>query len=167
MKNLIIIDVETSGLNPDIHEILGIGAVKVATGESFGVKVVPEHIVDADPVALTVNGYTPEGWALAVPLALALSDLDNFMGYEPTMLAHNVSFDRAFLERAYRSRLLIYPFGYHHLDILTLAWNHLPFGAGLSLKKVCEALDITPEPEIHDAETGAQKAFEVYRKLKV
>jgi DNA polymerase III epsilon subunit-like protein len=58
------------------------------------------------------------------------------------------------------------PFHYHRLDLLTLAWDRLPPGAFLSLKKVCERLDIPPEPDLHRALAGALSAFKVLKKLK-
>lgn len=163
--NLIIIDLETTGLYPQTHEIIEIGAVRVSSGETFEVKVQPHNIEDADPVALHINGYDKEKWRDASTLPAALKLLSDFVGKDAYLMAYNVSFDRSFLEKAYKDCNLPYPFHYHHLDLLTLAWEHLPLGSPLSLKYVASALGVPPEPEIHRALAGAQCAYEVLKKL--
>lgn len=160
---IIFLDLETSGLDSSKHEILSIGAVK-EDGTTFEVKVHPMNIKDADPVALQINGYNRKDWEEAFLLPNALRLLSEFAKGE-NMMAYNVSFDRSFLEKAYKDCNMVYPFHYHHYDMLSIAWFTLPGLPSYSLKNVCKHLGIDPEPAIHDALTGAQKAFEVYKKL--
>src|SRR3989344_1827455 len=67
---LAFVDIETTGLNPDHHEIIQIGVVLAEQNwlnnkielkfvEEFELKIKPERISDADPQALRVNGYSP------------------------------------------------------------------------------------------------------------
>ena len=76
-KNLAFVDVETTGLNPDTHEIIELGCV-IVSQEGVGsgkpsfkiigeidIKIKPEHIENADPVALRVNGYDEVDWVFA------------------------------------------------------------------------------------------------------
>ena len=162
---IIFLDCETTGLNPDKHEILSIGAVK-EDGTTFECKVIPLHIKEADPKALEINGYKKEDWDEAFFLPHALQLLNDFVGTDmPYFMAYNASFDLSFLEKAYRDCNLPWPFHYHKLDLLTLAWSKLPAESSLSLKNVCLALSIEPEPAIHGALNGTQKAYEVYKKL--
>ena len=166
-NNILIVDIETTGLLPEKHEIIEIGAVNASTGETFEVKVYPLHIKEAQPEALKVNGYNKKDWEDAFLLPNALKLFSQFIGdNRPMMVAYNISFDRAFLEKAYKDCGMVYPFHYHHLDLLTLAWDrHWNRTACTSLKNLCTALNIPPEPPIHRAGTGAQKAFEVYKTL--
>ena len=162
--NLVIIDLETSGLDPLVHEILEIGAVRAADGAEFEVKVWPLRKVD--PEAAKVNGYTPEKWreeAFLLPQALKL--LAEFVGTDAYMTAYNVSFDRPFLEKAYRDCNLPYPFHYRHLDLMTLAWAKSIFGLPPSLKEACDIFNVPPESEVHRALNGAQCAHGLYQKF--
>lgn len=163
--NLIIIDCETTGLDPQKHEIIEIGAIRVSTSETFEVKIYPLRIKEADPIALRINGYDKEGWKEAYMPSNALKLLSEFAGKDAYMMAYNVSFDRAFLEKAYKDYNLPYPFHYHHLDLLTLAWEHLPPGSPLSLKNVAGAFGVPSELPIHRALGGAQCAYQVLKKI--
>jgi DNA polymerase III epsilon subunit-like protein len=163
--NLFVIDTETSGLDPQKCEILEIGAVNYNTGETFEVKVHPLHIKDAEPRALEVNGYNEKDWEEAFLLPNALKLLSQFIGGEAYMAAFNVSFDRAFLEKAYKDCNLPYPFHYHHLDVMSIAWSKGGWIVVPSLKQVCTHFGIEPEPAIHSALNGAQCAYQILKKL--
>lgn len=167
---MIILDLETSGLDSETHEIIEIAAVNAETGEEFEVKVHPLHLDRADPKALEVNGYRKEDWDEAFLLPNALKLLSEFVGGgevsspQATMvMAYNVSFDRSFLERAYRMCSLPYPFHYHHLDLMTLVWAEMK--TTLSLKSACLANGIPPEADVHRALGGARSAYQLYKKI--
>lgn len=166
---LCIIDLETTGIDASTHEIIEIGAILLDNyqpSETFSIKVHPFHISTADPEALAVNGYVKEEWSEAFLLPNALRLLTEFIGATPVyLMAYNVSFDRAFLEKAYRECNLSYPFHYHHLDLLTMAWMHTPQDLPLSLKAVCEYHQIESEPIVHRALSGATCAYHLYKKL--
>ena len=164
MKKIVILDLETTGLDPETHEIIEIGAVSVDDGPVFSVKVHPLHLDVADPKALEVNGYCKEDWADACLLPHALTLLSQFVGEDrPLAMAYNVSFDRSFLERAYRMCDLPYPFHYHHLDLMTLVWAQKK--TTLSLKTACLANGIPPEADVHRALGGAMSAYQLYKKI--
>jgi len=166
MPNIIILDLETTGLDPFKHEILEIGAVNVATGETFECKVHPLRIKEADPKALEINGYNKAEWEEAFLLPNALKLLNEFVGIsQPYFMAYNASFDLSFLEKAYQDCALPWPFHYHKLDLLTMAWDILEKGLSLSLKNVASVLGIPPEPAVHRALAGALCAYQVYKKL--
>lgn len=166
MKDIIIVDLETTGLSPEKHEIIEIGAVNVTTGETFECKVHPLHISTADSKALEINGYKHEDWADAFLLPNALKLLNQFIGAgKPYFMAYNASFDWSFLQSAYAHTGISDPFHYHHLDLMTLAWFMLPKQTSLSLKNVCLTLEIDSENVIHRALAGALKAKTVFDKL--
>lgn len=163
-----IVDLETTGLNPYKHEIIEIGAVifnpeNLNTTIEVNVKVKPEGT--CDPKAALVNGYTDEKWIDAKPIKDVLKELaPKWQG--AVFMAYNNTFDWSFMQAAYQKIGVHDPFHYHRLDIMTIAWSHLPVGSSLSLKNVCTALGIPPEPAVHRAINGALSAFEVYKALR-
>lgn len=168
---LAIIDLETTGLDPAIHEIIEIGLVVCDSKdytiyETFDIKIKPERPEDGHPKAYEVNGYTAEEWEDAVTLRQALILLTERME-KATLMAYNVSFDYGFLQAAFRKHEIVDPMNYHRLDLLTLAWSKIPHDKMQSwaLRSVCAFLRIPPEPKVHRGANGAMKAYEVYRRL--
>ena len=74
--NLAFIDIETTGLNFLKNEIIEIGCVISSPGlkmiEEFELKIKPEQIENADPVALKVNHYNEKDWIDAYGLEEAI-----------------------------------------------------------------------------------------------
>jgi len=171
MRDLVFVDVETTGLEADYHEIIEVAATRVdprtlAVKDELEAKVRPEHPERAEPEALRKNGYTPELWADASTLGEVLDRLTPVLN--GGMLAgHNVAFDRGFLEASYRRAERSYPdLDYHLMDTVALAWPLV--AAGLieapKLRLVCEHLGISNEGE-HSAGTDVRRTIEVYRSL--
>ena len=77
--NLAFIDIETTGLNFLKHEIIEIGCVVTTPNleiiEEFELKIKPENIENADPVALKVNHYNSSDWEGAMSLEKAINIL--------------------------------------------------------------------------------------------
>lgn len=171
MRPLAFVDLETTGLDPGRHEILEIGIVvanprTLETRGMFDVRVRPGRIEDADPVALGINGWSAEAWKDAVPLDIALVRVKPLL--DGALLAgHNVSFDRGFLDAAWRTTGVQPPATDHHvLDTATLAWPLLAAGLvdSVSLAPVCRALGVeTSQP--HRALADAQRSLDVARRL--
>ena len=60
-KPLCFIDIETTGLNSAIHEIIEIAIIKICPREgtsTYTTKIQPENIQHASPEALEINGYS-------------------------------------------------------------------------------------------------------------
>lgn len=164
-----IVDVETTGLDPATAELIEIGAILVdrETGLSLGTletKIAPTSIETAEPQALAVNGYNAAEWQNAPSLTDAMTKFAEFTR-GATLMAYNVTFDYGFLREAFRKTGVQDTMRYQRLDLLTLAWSKLPPSASYSLKNVCIALGLEPEPAVHRGINGAMKAFEVYQAL--
>ncbi len=107
---LAFIDLETTGINPSVHEIIEIGIVLARQSkepqrplvevERMCLKVRPEHIERADPKALQVNHYNEEDWKDAITFREASVILDEKLRGH-ALVAQNVAFDMGFLARAY------------------------------------------------------------------
>lgn len=177
-QNLAFIDIETTGLNVDKHEIIEIGCVLVSQNwtdgakptfeviEEFELKIKPERIEDADPIALRVNGYDPSAWVFAYNLKEAMQIFS-----EKTdgviMAAHNVCFDFGFIDKAFRITEIENKMHYHKLDTISIAFAKLHSHGDVSkfsLRFLCEYFGIENK-RAHAALSDARATFEVYKKL--
>ena len=168
--NFAFIDIETTGLNLLNHEIIEIGCVitnpELEVIEEFELKIKPENISSADPVALKVNHYNEEEWISALNLKEALNILCE-KAKDCIMVGHNVSFDSAFLEYAFNKNEIVNTMHYHKLDTVSVAWAKLhndPDFERLSLHELCTRFDIKNE-RAHSALPDARATFELYKKL--
>ncbi|HEU4409110.1 MAG TPA: 3'-5' exonuclease [Polyangiaceae bacterium] len=124
---LAFVDCETTGLDPERHDIVEIAVVRadartLAVLDEFSVKVRPERLDEADPEALAVSGYDAEAWQDAVPLADALALVTPWLE-GATLAGHHVVFDQRFLQAAYRRTGLRPPAQPRHLlDTASLGW---------------------------------------------
>mgnify|MGYP001561989158 CR=1 FL=1 len=164
-------DIETTGLDPMVHEIIEIGLL-VVHQETFKVmdrldlKVRPEHIETAQSEALKVNGYLKEDWGGAISLKEAMM-LFGEKTRGTVFCAHNVTFDWSFICEAFRRTRVENELDYHRIDLFTLAWAKLR-KEGLehfTMNAVAKYLGIPEETSPHRAMGGATVACEVYKKL--
>lgn len=164
-----IVDLETTGLDAYVHEIVDIGAIifDSKTPDEYEIidcRVKPIHLETADPAALKVNGYNAAEWESAPTITEGLQLLQQ-KASGAIFISYNVTFDWSFIQQAYKNSPLRNPFNYHKFCLMTLAWSRLPHAQSLKLREICALLDIPPEPEIHKALNGAKRAFEVYKKI--
>jgi DNA polymerase III epsilon subunit-like protein len=129
MSKIVVIDVETGGLDPALHSILTLGACIWDNGiimDDFYV-VIKEPELSITPEALKVNGLTEEQIALGVTPTEAVVALEqwakrNGIYGRYTVGGHNISgFDMGFLKRLYRIACVKMPFEYHVVDTMTAA----------------------------------------------
>lgn len=114
------IDTETTGLDPNIHEVVQIAVVALDSnfkmrrdvGLPLVIKIQPEFPENADPKALQVNGLTipdlmangyPKDTAIAILVQwLTKLDLEVTRGGKRKRvipLGHNYDFDKSFIQR--------------------------------------------------------------------
>jgi len=166
-----ITDVETTGLDPCYNEVLEIGCVIIDKDtfeiiETFEVKIKPQFIDRMHPKAQECNGYKEEDWKDAVELKDAMQ-LYREKTQGAIFCSHNLVFDYVFIMESFKKAELTPGFGLYKLDTVSIAWSKIPHETmtGWSLKKVCERLNIPPEPEIHRGINGAMCCYEIYKKL--
>jgi DNA polymerase III epsilon subunit-like protein len=164
-RDLLVLDIETSGLDPEEHEILSFAAFNVAKGFHYYFKIKPRHIETAHPRALEVNGYTEEDWADALEPEEALERINKLMKGK-IYLGQNIPFDLGFIRAALEKYGIKSKLGRRHVDTMTLAYEHLvPIGIkSISLAAICDFLDITNDGA-HQADADVFRTYEVYRKL--
>lgn len=135
------VDLETTGLDPERHEIIELAAIR--TEASDGKLVVKKseefkvfHNFPVDPFVASLNGYCEDDWSFgAVTLSEALGEVFKLMR-GAWHAGSNPKFDADFLKKAadnlrwdYKSR------SYHLLDVTMLAFPLLLEGKVEELKQ--------------------------------
>lgn len=175
-KGIAWFDIETTGLDPELHEIVEIGIVRTSLDGLhvegvLELKVRPNRLEAADPRALEVNGFTEAGWRDSVDLeeavVRALPLLDGAM-----IGGHNVGFDVGFFGRASRDLGVRPGWSHRRIDTQSLAWPLLASGVveTTSLDEVCRALGIerpSPHRAINDARAARAVALTLLSRFQL
>ncbi len=178
--SLAFIDLETTGLDPEKHEIIEIGCLiarqvaqpdgkqgaKVEVIEDFEIKVKPIHLETSEPEALRINGYNDADWLFAVDLKKALEMLAE-KTKDCIMVGLNVAFDWSFLEKAFAETGVENKMHFHKLEVMSMAFAKLyndPRAEKFSLRALAEYYGIE-NPKAHTALADIRTTFEVYKKI--
>jgi DNA polymerase-3 subunit epsilon len=170
---LAFIDVETTGFDPEIAEVIELGVViaKLKDGElvvidQLDLKIRPEHLETADPQALRINGYNEVDWLFAVELKEAMKLFaDKTDG--AIFVAHNVTFDYGFINQAFKKTEVENKMHYQKLDTISLAFAVLHDNDDmnkLSLKALTEYYEIENK-KAHSAFADAYATYELFKKM--
>jgi DNA polymerase-3 subunit epsilon len=172
-RDLLVVDIETSGLDPFTHEIIELAAVRLSP-QMREEKMVLEHKIKmtrpevAEAKALEVNRYTPAEWQNAAPLRVALVSLVQVMAgpLEPIVVGHNPTFDLMFLRVAFWRERLQMPDVRYTIDTATLAWPLCSAGklARISLESICAAYGVANDGS-HRAMADVRRTIAVYKKM--
>jgi len=169
--NLSFIDIETTGLSLMEHEIIEIGCIITDSSlqmvEEFELKIKPEHIKTADPIALKINHYDPKDWQSAISLKEAIKIFAD-KTENTIMVGHNITFDASFLDKAfYDTGIKKKFFHYHLLDTVSIAFVKLYENEEIdrfTLHELCKHFNIKNEKE-HTALSDTRATLELYKKL--
>jgi len=170
MAREIVLDTETTGFEPHLgHRLVELAALEiedfVPTGKSFHVYINPER--DMPPEAQRVHGLSADflrGHPTFGDGTIAQAFLD-FIGDAP-VVAHNASFDRAFVNHELGLVGLPIVPETRWVDTLVLARQRFP-GMQNSLDALCKRFKISlSERDKHGALIDARLLSEVYLELK-
>lgn len=174
--NLAFVDIETTGFEPERHEIIELGLVLVRQlgdkGQEFEVieelefKIKPERIQDADPQSLKVNGYDPSAWIFANTLTEAMKVFAE-KTKDAIFVAHNLTFDYSFIDKAFKTTAIENKMFYPKIDTISLAFAKLHANPKIDkfrLQKLCEYFGVQNE-RAHSALADTRALFEVYKRL--
>ena len=175
-----IVDVETTGLNPNYHEMIDIGIIIInqnleIKGQYFS-KVLPSFPERIDPMAQNINGFDLQRWTQeeAISEEELINQmnifLNNYIG-KPIFIAFNSWFDSGFV----RNLLNEYDykfndwFDYRVLDIpsIALACGYFPKTPDFN-QKLATLLEVQPEtkdPLKHTGESGVNFNYALLRSL--
>lgn len=169
------VDLETTGLREDYHEIIEIGLLVVRQSDlmvldEWETKVKPLFPDRISAGAQLVNGFNEEDWTDAPDLPFAFDEFIRRV-HGALLASWNIRFESKFLEQAFRQNgmELNDVMDYHGLDIMPLAMEVLRQRGPLnsfSLNSLAPIFGIEAEPKIHRAINGARLAFEVYKKAR-
>jgi DNA polymerase III epsilon subunit-like protein len=165
-------DCEFGGLDPELHDITEIAIVltdyrlaELASGE-WKVRARPDRI---SPEGAAISGYTAEGWRDAPPVRQVLGEITELLpkGAVAVPAGQNVRMDVQFLERAFRSCDIPYPFDYHVIDLATLfyTWS-LVAGeevSALSLRQAATTAGLLDGSVPHRAMADTRLTLETFR----
>lgn len=179
---MIVIDVESTGLDTKNGSILSLGALDLdePTNQFYDECRIWDgaHVTDE---ALAINGFTreeiqdpakkTEGELIAAFVAWATDRPKNRI-----LAAQNVSFDLEYVQAACERAGMDSPFGKRTIDTHTLVWMHMtergvepPLNANknsdISLDAALKYCGIPEEPKPHNALTGAMCHAEVIARV--
>ena len=145
---MIVVDVESSGLTPDKHSLLSVGALDFENPENifYGECRIFEG-AHVDKEALKVNGFSEE--EIRDRSKISEGELANlFLKWaesikEKTIAGHNPSFDRDFLQAAARRARINWPFAQRTVDLHSICFFHMRSrGVEIPLRKGHSALNL-------------------------
>jgi DNA polymerase III epsilon subunit-like protein len=180
---MIVLDVESSGVVPEKHSILSIGALDLddPTNQFYEECQVWEG-ADISDEALAINGFSKEeitgqGSAKQTEAGLIKAFIAWAMDRpkDRTLAAQNVTFDRLFIEAACARAGIENPFAHRTIDVHTLVWLHMVSRgipppvknnhSGINLTEALAYAGIPEEPKPHNALTGAFCHAEVIARI--
>ncbi len=138
----VVLDVETTGLNPAKDKLLEIGAARIIDGE---VSETYSTLIDTGvPVPLRIQeltGITDEMQKTGKKTEIAIREFVEFCGNFP-VLGHNVQFDFGFLKQTAVNYGLV--FEKQALDTLKIARRVLPDIPSRKLPDMCRHYQVNP-----------------------
>ncbi|HRH24534.1 MAG TPA: 3'-5' exonuclease [Candidatus Paceibacterota bacterium] len=178
---MIVLDVETTGTNPDKHSILSIGALDLSnpTNQFYDeCRMWDGAKIEKDAIAINdfseEDAQDPEKKSEAELIAAFFAWAEG-VGQDRTLAAQNVSFDHAFLTAAAARAGLDFPFAKRTLDIHSVAWLHMTIHgrevpiehghSGLNSTKVLAYCGLPEEAKPHNALIGALWHAEVISRI--
>jgi DNA polymerase III epsilon subunit-like protein len=169
-RPILFIDLETTGLDEDTHEIIEVAALVVhqpglTVVNSYYTKIIPTHIETADPKALKILHYSPKDWQDAIPLPQALTELAA-LAPNCILAGWSVQTEWDFLNAAVKQLNLPYFYTHRLLEVYTLAFSrlrHLPELNYLNLPSVARHLNIYLDQ--HKPDSDIRATFEIFKRL--
>jgi len=177
---MIIIDVETGGLDPNKHALLSIGAVDYETGDEFygecrayqGYVAHQDDLID--DFALGINGFTREQcndvtkqWPHSLYMEFlhwaAIAKKRDLLLAGQQVGAFDIPFLKKIASDSHQGIVPTWPFGYRSVDLHSVAFARL--GKSLSLDGILTAVGLKPEPKPHNALTGARLERDAFKLL--
>jgi DNA polymerase III epsilon subunit-like protein len=178
---MIVLDTESTGLDPERCSIVSLGAVDLdePTNQFYEECRIWEgaHITDE---ALAIHGFSRE--EITDPSKMSEAELIRaFIAWamdrpaNHTLAAQNVSFDKAFVEAAARRAHVEFPFPHRSIDTHSLVWLHMTERgltppvenrrSAINLTYALNYVGLPEEPKPHNALTGAKCHAEVISRV--
>ncbi len=176
--NLAFIDTETTGMDPERHEIIELAVIiarqverpgrgaKLELVEECEWKIKMEHPEKAEEEALRVNGYNEVDWMFAVDRKKAMQEFSK-KTEGCIFVSHNITFDYSFVMKAFAETLAENNMHYAKLDTISIAYARLydvPQAERFSLRALCNLLKVE-NAKAHTALADTRALYECYKKM--
>jgi DNA polymerase III epsilon subunit-like protein len=172
---MIVVDIETTGLDPVKNSIISIGALDFSNPKKeFYGECSPKKEIDQE--ALKINGFKEEGLKLIKKDCFSL--VKEFLEWAKkingkTLAGENVWLDASFLRQATKEMNEEWPFGHRFLDLHSLSYYFhilddkeiIKEDSKFSLDQTLKYLGLPEEPKPHNALTGAKVSAECLSRL--
>ncbi len=178
---MIVVDVETTGIEPSKHSIVSIGAVDFfAPDNQFYEECSIWDGAETTKEALRITGFTEEQVRdkSKMPLRHAIQKFSVWLSTRKykTIAGHNIAFDRSFLKSSAERYGIHLPLLYRVIDLHTLVYiHHLMRNltshvdeqgrTKLNSDVVFNYVGLPPEPMPHNALFGAKIMAEAFSRL--
>jgi DNA polymerase III epsilon subunit family exonuclease len=163
LSNFVALDLETTGLNPEVDHIIEVGAARFRDGQAVAEmsQLIDPHM--PIPQFITrLTGISTEDCRGQPDIAQVLPQLLDFLGEDP-LVAQNAPFDVAFLQAAL-GRAILPPLSNTIFDTLILSCVLLPQLRDHRLSTLVEFYGISLE-KAHRALEDARATGEVFLSL--
>ncbi len=174
---MIIVDIETTGLDPTKNSIVSIGALDFSNPENqFYGECRPLDGTVIDKKALEINGFSAEDLNRKNKSCQELTE--EFLNWaekieEKILAGENVWLDAGFLKKSAERIDRKWNFGHRLFDLHTLSYFHhllqnkdlIKKKSNLSLDETLKYVGLPQEPRPHNALTGTKMEAEAFSRL--
>jgi DNA polymerase III epsilon subunit-like protein len=177
---MIIVDVETTGIDEIKHAILSVGAIDSDNPDNqFYEECRAWDGAHIDSEALNINGFSREQTS-DEKKQTDKELIEHFITWsktisDQTLAGQNPSFDRDFLHRAADRYHIEWPFAFRTIDQHSVCFTHMikrglippkiKNHSGLNSDTIMQYVGIPTEPHPHNALNGAKVAAEALSRL--
>ena len=177
--DLLILDIEATGLDVTKHEIIQLAAVlldKKTLKEKayFTSYIKPKYWNRRVPESMAVCGITWDDVKNAPSVRTVLQRFTKMFGKNVLPTTYGGNLDIVFLPAAYRTAKLAYPFDYHTFNMWALCYTFMAKKhkltntkrfAGFRLEEIAKVLGVRVPENRHDALVDCRFEADVLRKL--
>lgn len=164
----VVVDLETTGLDPVRDQIIEIGALEVVAGKpgrSFTTLVQPVTVQPGQfisPFISRLTGITNDGLLAAPGAAKALETFGRFLG-DRIVVGYNTGFDMGFLQQGFQKELHR-PLANDWVDVLPMARTVFPLWEHHRLNNLAAYYHVE-NPQAHRALSDVKTTDACYRQV--
>lgn len=159
----VVVDIETTGLDPATDEIIEIAAIRIEGGEEVATLSDLIRIAGTIPAEITqLTGIRQQDLATGIDLDQAIEHLLDFVRTDPIVM-HNAAFDMGFIDTVLED-LDLDEMQNQCIDTLTLARKRLPRAMSHALVDMCSYFSIDSQG-MHRALVDCRLTRQVFVRL--